>query len=184
VSGPENTLPTPKPRRTRWFAIGALAAAAGAFLFITAGGIGKNLVYYWGPKDLRAAGHKAVGASIRLGGQVAPGSVRPGDGVSNLEFDVTDGTATVHVVSRGVPPQLFRDRIGVVVEGTMTGKGAFESRRLMVSHDNQYRAPADKDVDMKTLMRSTQGLDDVPAPGPAVAGETAPSADQREPGSR
>ena len=30
---------------------------------------------------------------------------------------------TVHVVSKGVPPQLFRDRIGVVVEGTMTTGG-------------------------------------------------------------
>jgi cytochrome c-type biogenesis protein CcmE len=177
-------LPTRKPRTTRWFAIAALGVAAGAFLFITVGGIGKNLVYYWGPKDLRAAGRKAVGALIRLGGQVAPGSVKRGDGVSNLEFDVTDGTATVHVVSRGIPPQLFRDRIGVVVEGTMTAEGAFESRRLMVSHDNKYRAPADKDVDMKTLMQSTQGLDEAPAPGPAVAGETATSSGQPEPGSR
>src|SRR6266850_4600435 len=165
--------PSPDPRlspaRTKWFALGALAVAAAAFLFIAIGGIGENLVYYWGPKELRAAGRKAVGASIRLGGQVAPGSVKLGDGVSNLEFDVTDGTAIVHVLSRGVPPQLFRDRIGVVVEGTMTKDGAFESRRLMVSHDNQYRAPGDRNVDIKTLMRSTQGLDEAPAP-PAVAG--------------
>jgi cytochrome c-type biogenesis protein CcmE len=159
-----------KPGRTKLFAVGALTVAAGAFLFIAVGGIGENLVYYWGPKELRAAGEKAVGASIRLGGQVAVGSVKRGGGVSNLEFDVTDGTATVHVVSRGVPPQLVRDRIGVVVEGTMTQEGAFESRRLMVSHDNQYRAPGDKDVDIKTLMRSTEGMDDtsvMPAAGVA-----------------
>ncbi len=162
--------PALKPGRTKLFAVGALAVAAAAFLFIAVGGIGENLVYYWGPKELRAAGEKAVGASIRLGGQVAVGSVKRGGGVSNLEFDVTDGTATVHVISRGVPPQLFRDRIGVVVEGTMTKEGAFESRRLMVSHDNQYRAPGDKDVDIKTLMRSTEGLDDtsvMPAAGVA-----------------
>ena len=161
--------PVSKPGNTKWFAVGALAVAGSTFLFITLGGIGENLVYYWGPKELRAAGPKAIGATIRLGGQVAVGSVRRGDGVSNLEFDVTDGTATVHVISRGVPPQLFRDRIGVVVEGTMTTDGAFESQRLMVSHDNKYRAPADKDVDIKTLMRSTEGIDDAPAPHPAGA---------------
>ena len=61
--------------------------------------------------------------------------------------------------------QLFRDRIGVVVEGTLTPAGVFESRRLMVSHDNQYRAPADKNVDIKTLMRTTEGLE----PPPRVA---------------
>jgi cytochrome c-type biogenesis protein CcmE len=184
MSSPDMPLPRRKPGKTKWFAIAALGVAAGAFLFITLGGIGENLVYYWGPKDLRAVGRKAVGATVRLGGQVAPGSVKPGDGVSNLEFDVTDGTATVHVVSRGVPPQLFRDRIGVVVEGTLTAEGAFESRRLMVSHDNKYRAPVDKDVDMKTLMRSTEGLDDAPAPGTAVAGPFAPSSGQQEPESR
>lgn len=146
-------------KRTKWFAIGALLVAAGAFTAIAAGGIGDNLVYYWGPKELRNAGDKAVGATIRLGGQVAVGSVKPSEGVSNLEFDVTDGTATVHVVSRGVPPQLFRDRIGVVVEGTMTRAGTFEGHRLMVSHDNKYRAPGDRNVDIKTLMRSTEGLD-------------------------
>jgi cytochrome c-type biogenesis protein CcmE len=174
MSSDETSAPAVKPRKTKWFAIGALAVAAGAFLFITFGGIGENLVYYWGPKELRAAGKKAVGATIRLGGQVAPGSVKLADGVSNLSFDVTDGTATVHVVSHGVPPQLFRDRIGVVVEGTMTDAGAFESSRLMVSHDNQYRAPGDKNVDIKTLMRSTQGIDDPPSPRPAVAGSSQP----------
>jgi cytochrome c-type biogenesis protein CcmE len=159
----ETPLPAPPPPlkrgRTKWFAFGALAVALGAFLVLAVGGIGENLVYYWGPKDIHAAGGKAVGATIRLGGQVAVGSVKWGDGPSDLEFDVTDGTATVHVVSKGVPPQLFRDRIGVVVEGTMTRAGHFESRRLMVSHDNQYRAPQDKNVDIKTLMRSTEGLE-------------------------
>src|SRR6266436_6950728 len=184
MSSPETPLPTPKPGKTKWFAMGALGVAAGAFLFITLGGIGENLVYYWGPKELRAAGRKAVGATIRLGGQVAPGSVKLGDGVSNLEFDVTDGSATVHVLSRGVPPQLFRDRIGVVVEGTMTANGAFESRRLMVSHDNQYRAPGDRNVDIKTLMRSTQGLDEAPPPPPAVAGSSPSPSPQPEPEAR
>jgi cytochrome c-type biogenesis protein CcmE len=168
-SGP-STASKPAKKKTKWFAIGALAVAAGAFVFIAVGGIGENLVYYWGPKELRAAGNKAVGATIRLGGQVAVGSVKLGDGVSDLQFDVTDGTATVHVISKGVPPQLFRDRIGVVVEGTMTKAGMFESQRLMVSHDNQYRAPGDKNVDIKSLMRSTEGLDGVPPPTTAVAG--------------
>ena len=57
-----------------------------------------------------------------------------------LEFDVKDATGIVHVKSTGVPPQMFRENIGVVVEGTMTRGGYFQSNRLMVSHNNEYRA--------------------------------------------
>ena len=48
---------------------------------------------------------------------------------------------------------------GVVVEGTMKRDGHFESQRLMVSHGNEYRAPASGEKpDMKKLIESTTGL--------------------------
>jgi len=153
-------------RRGRGFAVAALAAAAAAFLAITAGGIGQNLVYYWGPTELHAAGDKAVGASIRLGGLVAENSIVRAPGSSAVEFDVVDRPGgRVHVKCTGVPPQLFRERIGVVVEGTMSRAGHFEGRRLMVSHSNEYRVPGDgESVDVQKVMRSTQGLDERPKP--------------------
>jgi cytochrome c-type biogenesis protein CcmE len=56
---------------------------------------------------------------------------------------------------------MFREGIGVVVEGTMTKAGHFECKRLMVSHGNEYRSPDDpKNVDMKKLIQSTAGLDE------------------------
>jgi cytochrome c-type biogenesis protein CcmE len=150
------------PAQTKYFAIGALVVAGIAFIALTVGGIGENLVYYWGPTELHQAGTRAVGATIRLGGQVAKGSVVQTPGVSSLEFDVVDANARVHVRSAGVPPQMFREGIGVVVEGTMTDAGHFESRRLMVSHGNEYRAPDDPKarVDVERLIRSTQGLEE------------------------
>ena len=39
------------------------------------------------------------------------------------------------------PPQMLREGIGVVVEGTYTEAGVFETDRLMVKHSNEYRAP-------------------------------------------
>ena len=150
-----------QPRRGKWFAVAALAAAAGALLLISIGGIGRNLVYYWGPTELQAAGDKAVGATIRLGGLVAPGSLVRSAGSSRVEFDVIDRKgASVHVTSNGVPPPLFREKIGVVVEGTMTRAGYFEGSRLMVSHSNEYRVPGDKGApDVKDTMRTTRGLE-------------------------
>ncbi len=162
---PPAAEPRRSPRRARWLAIVALAVAGIAFVALTVGGIGENLVYYWGPKELRAAGDKAVGATIRLGGMVAEGSVVFADAASGVEFDVTDYQETVHVKSSGVPPQMFREGIGVVVEGTMTPAGHFECDRLMVSHGNEYRAPDDPGhADVERLMKSTEGLGDDDAP--------------------
>ena len=148
-------------RRTRLFMAGAFAVATIAFAVIATSSINKNLVYYWTPTDLRAAGDKAYGATIRLGGMVAKGSIR-NEGTSGVEFDVKDATNIVHVKSSGVPPQMFRENIGVVVEGTMKRGGYFQSNRLMVSHSNEYKAPDGKhamdEESLKKLMKTTEGL--------------------------
>lgn len=146
------TLPPISPK-TKLFAIVALAIAGAAFAFISLGGLGENLVYYWGPTELRANADKAIGATIRLGGQVAPGTIQF-DGTNRLNFEVTDGKAQVPVRATGVPPAMFREKIGVVVEGTMTADGTFTSNRLMVSHDNEYRAPKEGEkVDTEELIK-------------------------------
>jgi cytochrome c-type biogenesis protein CcmE len=148
--------------RSRWFMLGAFVVAGIAFAVIAASGINKNLVYYWTPSDLHASGDKAYGATIRLGGMVTKGSIRKLGG-SAVEFDVHDAKSTVHVKTSSVPPQMFRENIGVVVEGTMVPGGYFQSSRLMVSHNNEYRAPKQgHPMDQKTLrkmMESTEGLD-------------------------
>ena len=150
-------------RNTRRFMIGALAVAVLAFIVIAAGGINKNLVYYWRPTDIYANGDEAYGATIRLGGMVAKGSIRNRAGVSGVDFDVKDAGRVVHVKSNGVPPQMFRENIGVVVEGTMTRGGYFQCNRLMVSHNNEYRAPKGghpmNKEELQRLMKSTEGLD-------------------------
>ena len=146
-------------KRSRLFLIAALGVAAIAFGVIATTGISKNLVYYWSPTDITHAGDKAYGATIRLGGQVAPGSIRMGNG-SLTDFDVTDRKTTVHVKASGIPPQMFREGIGVVVEGTMVRGGYFQSDRLMVSHNNEYRAPKEGEaINAKSLIKSTKGLE-------------------------
>ena len=146
-------------RKTRWFMVGAFAVAGIAFAVIAASGINKNLVYYWTPTDLHANGEKAYGATIRLGGMVAKNSIR-NIGGSAVEFDVKDATRVVHVKTTTVPPQMFRENIGVVVEGTMVRGGYFQSNRLMVSHNNEYKAPEQgHPVDRKELERMMKSVE-------------------------
>ena len=119
----------------------SLLVAGAALAFVSFGNIGENLVYYWNPTQLVEAGDKSIGATIRLGGVVKGGTVdwQPDD--EALAFVVSDGTEEVSVECSGAPPQMFREGIGVVVEGTMTQGGVFKSSRLMVKHSNEYKAP-------------------------------------------
>jgi len=90
---------------------------------------------------LLARGNNAYDVPIRLGGQVMPGSIQWNAEAIDLRFKVTDGERVIDVHSRGAPPQMFRDGIGVVVEGRYGRSGTFESTNLMVKHSNEYRAP-------------------------------------------
>jgi cytochrome c-type biogenesis protein CcmE len=135
----------------------ALVVSTGVLAYLAFGGIGENLVYYWSPSELRDSGEQAIGANIRLGGLVEPGSIERDPNGLSLRFSVTDGTESVRVAAQTVPPAMFREGIGVVVEGTMGTDGWFETQRLMVKHDNEYAAPGEGDeLDMKELMKSMQ----------------------------
>ena len=138
-------------------AVAAILISVGVLAFLAFGGIGENLVYYWSPSELAEAGDEAIGATIRLGGLVEPGTIdRSADGLT-LKFAVTDGGASVPIVTSSVPPAMFREGVGVVVEGTIRKDGSFETNRLLVKHDNQYRAPGEgEDLEMEALMRSMQ----------------------------
>ena len=144
-------------RQRRMLTIGALVVAAGAFAFLAFGNLGEDLVYYWSPSELVEAGPKAFDANIRLGGLVEAGSVVRGDDGLTLDFVVTDGEASVPVHARAVPPAMFREGIGVVLEGRMRPDGGFETTRLMVKHDNEYQAPhATDERGMEELMKTMQ----------------------------
>ncbi|MEJ2217075.1 MAG: cytochrome c maturation protein CcmE [Gemmatimonadota bacterium] len=129
------------------------------FGYLVYGGIGKNLVYFLTPTELLAKGPSAIDAPVRLGGMVKPGTVKWDPNALDLRFELTDGQNQILVHSTGAPPTMFRDTMGVVVEGKLTKSGIFESTNLMVKHSNQYRppAPGHKPEEMyKTLIREGQ----------------------------
>ncbi|HEX6315664.1 MAG TPA: cytochrome c maturation protein CcmE [Gemmatimonadaceae bacterium] len=123
----------------------AVVLIVGAFGFLLYGGIDKNVVFFLTPQELLARGTAAYDVPVRLGGLVAPGSVQWDADKLELRFVVMDSggqsAASVNVHSTGAPPQMFRDGMGVVVEGRYHRNGVFESTNLMVKHSNEYRKP-------------------------------------------
>lgn len=126
--------------RRRWVILG-LAVIIGAFSWLLFGGLDKNVVFFLTPAELLAKGTEAVDRPVRLGGQVKPGSVKWDEATLDLRFTVTDGSGDVMVHSTGSPPQMFRDGMGVVVEGRFGPDSLFRASSLMIKHSNEYRAP-------------------------------------------
>ena len=127
------------PRR-RIIIVGSAIIVA-TFAYLIYGGIDDSVVYFLTPRELLAKGTKGVDVPVRLAGQVKPGSVQWNDATLQLRFTLTDGTTDIAVDSKGSPPQMFRDGMGVVVEGRYLRDGVFRCTNLMVKHSNEYRAP-------------------------------------------
>ena len=135
----------------------AAVVILGGILYMVAGGVSNNLVWFLTPAELLAKGNDAYDTPIRLAGQVAPSSVKWDAEALDLRFTLQDvGGEKIEVHARKAPPQMFREGIGVVVEGRYLQTGVFESTSLMVKHSNEYRAPEagyDPEKMLKTLVR-------------------------------
>lgn len=135
----------------RMIGVVAVLAAAAMLGAAVVSNLGDNLVYYVSPTELAAMGDKAQDATVRLGGLVLPGSFDLKKCDPGCEFRVTDGTTELAVATEGLPPQMFRAGIGVVVEGQLQGD-VFHTDRVLIKHDNEYKAPTDA-----ASMRATAG---------------------------
>ncbi len=126
-------------RRTRLILAAGVVVAA--FVYLIIGGLRGAIVYYITPSELLAQGGSAIGKTLRLGGQVAPGSKQWNASSLELRFRLTDGTASVQVDHRGTPPDLFTEGQGAVVEGSYAADGVFHATSIIVKHSEEYGPP-------------------------------------------
>lgn len=123
----------------RRYLVTALAGLSILIGYLVWTGLGDNLVYYLTPSEaVEQREDAAAGERFRLGGLVETGSVSQAE--DGVRFAIGDGAASVAVAHTGAPPQLFREGVGVVVEGAWRGR-EFHSDLLLINHDEQYRAP-------------------------------------------
>jgi cytochrome c-type biogenesis protein CcmE len=142
----------------RSWIIGGAVVILAVFAWLLFGGLEQNVVFFLTPKELLAKGQGGVGVPVRLGGQVKPGTMNWDAKTLDLRFTVTDGSKEIPVHSTGAPPQMFRDGMGVVVEGRVGDGGVFQATNLMVKHSNEYRAPKpgeEAHEKYKTLIRQS-----------------------------
>jgi cytochrome c-type biogenesis protein CcmE len=115
--------------------LAVLMTAVGLVLFA----LQDAIVFFHTPSDI-AEKPVATGQRFRLGGLVAAGSVKRGEG-AKVDFVVTDTLKEIPVTYEGVLPDLFREGQGVVAEGKLTPQGRFVADTVLAKHDETYMPP-------------------------------------------
>ena len=128
----------PKHQRLTLALIALVAVVGAAVLALSA--LKDQASFFYAPGDVKKTG-LPLGRAVRLGGMVAAGSIRrAADGVT-MHFVVTDGQATTPVTFAGIAPDLFREKSGVVAEGSFNPDGSFTATNLLAKHDEKYMPP-------------------------------------------
>jgi cytochrome c-type biogenesis protein CcmE len=128
--------------RRRRFIIGGLIILA-ALAYIIYGGMRQAMVYFVTPSELKASENTPKDKFLRMGGMVVKGSLQKDIKNLTYRFDLTDGSASFPVYFRGVPPDLFTEGKGAVVEGRIGRDGVFQATTIMAKHAEEYSPHVD-----------------------------------------
>ena len=111
---------------------------AGSLGYLALGNFGENLVYFVTPSEVRALTPEHFRKKVRVAGMVVKGSVQTQSDPVGLTFELTDGSATIPVIFRGIPPDLFKEGQGAVAEGHWRDGKIFYSSMIMAKHSEDY----------------------------------------------
>ena len=127
-------------RRGRRFIIGGLIIIA-ALSYLIYGGMREAVVYFVTPTELKGEERPSKDKFLRMGGRVVQGSLEKDLKNLTYRFQITDGSTSIPVFFRGVPPDLFSEGKGAVVEGRMGEDGVFRATTIMAKHAEEYSPP-------------------------------------------
>jgi cytochrome c-type biogenesis protein CcmE len=150
-------------RRThqRLIVIGVAGALLVAATGLVLAGLSNQVNFFYGPHELAA--QAKPGQKVRIGGLIEAGSIRrEADGA--LAFKIRDEADAVNVRYMGVPPDLFGENQGVMVEGVYQGGPVFTADTILAKHDENYMPKEVADA-LKRSGRWKEG-EAVGAPGP------------------
>ena len=128
---------TRKQRRATF--IGLAVGILGLAVFLVLFALRDTIVFFHTPKDVIEK-QVAPGKRIRLGGLVAEGSLKRGEGLT-ITFAITDTAKSIPVRYTGILPDLFREGQGVVAEGKLDADGRFIADSILAKHDENYMPP-------------------------------------------
>lgn len=124
-----------------WAKFGVLIVAiVGTLIWLAVGGISQTKTYYKTITELQQMGDRARDQKIRVGGDVAPGSIER-DG-RNVRFTLFQEDTKLNVVYSGIDPlpDTFRDGAQALADGKLGPDGVFHASKIQAKCASKYEA--------------------------------------------
>ncbi len=137
--------------RRRRFIIGAIIILA-ALSYLIYGGVKEAMVYFITPTELKAQEAIPGDKFYRVGGMVLAGSLKKNLQSRTFQFQLTDGVQTIPVYYQGVPPDLFREGAGAVIEGRVRQDGVFNATTIMAKHSEEYSPKKEGHTELRSFL--------------------------------
>ncbi len=107
-----------------------------AVVYLGYTGFVSSATYYYTVSEYSQLDKVPGNSTIRIGGQVAEGSVVQQG--SNISFNLVEGDKSLAVTYQGAVPDTFKPGVDVVVEGKMGTGSTFEAKSILTKCASKY----------------------------------------------
>ena len=124
-----------------WAKFGILVVAiVGTLIWLAVGGISQTKTYYKTISELQQMGDRAMDQKIRVGGDVAPGSIERNG--RDVHFTLAQEHTKLRVVYSGIDPlpDTFRDGAQALADGKLGSDGVFHASKIQAKCASKYEA--------------------------------------------
>ena len=130
-----------KKKTNRFYFILLILVSVSLALFFVLKALNDKIVFFYTPTNI-SEGSEIIGKNIRVGGLVLENSIQYSNDGLSVSFIITDNRNMINVLYSGILPDLFREKQGVVVEGSfLKSKKTFSAKKVLAKHDENYMPP-------------------------------------------
>tara|TARA_B100000959_G_scaffold194852_1_gene203790 strand:+ start:495 stop:908 length:414 start_codon:yes stop_codon:yes gene_type:complete len=123
-------------KQVKFTAASLIIVAAVFYLIYT--GINQTSVYFFTVSELINKKATIAEEGVRVNGTVVPGSIDQDKSNLKVNFKITDSKKNLLVYYEGIIPDMFKENIDVVVEGTVDQKGNLNANTLLTACPSKY----------------------------------------------
>jgi cytochrome c-type biogenesis protein CcmE len=130
-------------RKKRIYLISLFFITIATSIYLILWALRDNIVFFYSPTEIQQKiSIKEINemSKLRLGGMVKESSIKQlNDG--SINFIITDFNKEMIVFYKGIIPDLFKEKQGVIAEGSVNKEGMFIANSILAKHDENYMPP-------------------------------------------